>query len=514
MNIAASSYKTAQKAKHLFLPVFTNTSLEKEAFFSYLPKSSQKILAQFFTNECKKTDGEIKSLWLPEGDIRQIILFGLGEKEKWNMRKNPLLARRLVQYANNEDIREFTAPFSSVSAQGANTKEIAKIFAENSVMANFAFTKYKERPKEGWPEVNLICLLASEREIPEINSGIREGIIIGEETNQCRALSNTPGGDMTPILLANSAKRAVENLAVRATILDERKMRGLGMGAILGVAKGSEEKPCFIILEYRNGPKNQKPLVLVGKGVTFDTGGLNLKPSNYIYEMHMDMSGGAAVIHGIAAIAKLKLPINIVGLIPAAENMPSGSSYHPGDLLKSLSGKTIEVLDTDAEGRILLSDALTYGLRHKPGLMVDFATLTGAAHVALGNHMSALFTKESDEKLQQALIEIGKKSGDYLWPLPLWDEYLSEIKGTFGDLANVGAKDRYGGATHGAKFLEQFVDDTRWAHIDIAPRMTAREGEYLARGASGVGVRFIVELAKQYPAILGLSPNTALAAIP
>ena len=179
--------------------------------------------------------------------------------------------------------------------------------------------------------------------------------------------------------------------------------------------------------------------------------------------------------------------------------MPSGSSYRPGDLLKSLSGKVIEVLDTDAEGRVILADALAYALRYKPGLIADFATLTGAAHVALGNYCSAVFTNR--DNLQEKLVAIGQLSGDYVWPLPLWDEYLADIKGTFGDIANVGKTDRYGGAIHGAKFLEQFVNNTPWAHLDIAPRMTAYEGEYLAKGASGVGVRYIMELARQYPDI-------------
>ena len=305
---------------------------------------------------------------------------------------------------------------------------------------------------------------------------------------------------MTPALLACEAVETAKRTGMKATIFDEKKMGQIGMGAILGVGRGSDALPRFIILEYLKGPKNQKPLVLVGKGVTFDTGGLNLKPDQHIYEMHMDMSGGAAVIHGMAAIARLNIAINVVGLIPAVENMPSGSSYRPGDQLKSLSGKTIEVLNTDAEGRVILADALTYGLRYKPEVMIDLATLTGAAHIALGSYCSGVFS--NDETLQNNLVEIGKTSGDYLWPLPLWDEFLPEIKGTFGDLANIGSKDRYGGASHGAKFLEQFAGDTRFAHLDIAPRMTANDSEFLSKGAAGTGVRLIAELGARYPKLL------------
>jgi leucyl aminopeptidase len=269
---------------------------------------------------------------------------------------------------------------------------------------------------------------------------------------------------------------------------------------VLGVARGSGEEPQFIILEYKNGPAKQKPLVLAGKGVTFDTGGINLKPEQGINDMHMDMSGGAAVIHGIAAIARLKISIHVVGLIPAVENMPSGSSYRPGDILRSMSGKTIEIANTDAEGRVILADALFYGAtKYRPGLMIDIATLTGAAMVALGSYVNALFVPEQDSDLQKKLVRIGELANDPVWPMPLWDEYLADIKGTFGDIANLGkGNGRFGGATHGAKFLEQFIDGTRWAHIDIAPRMTTTEHDQLAKGASGTGVAYIVELAKTY----------------
>ena len=286
-------------------------------------------------------------------------------------------------------------------------------------------------------------------------------------------------------------------------ILGEADIEKLNMGGILGVAKGSAERPRFIVLEYAGGRKTEKPVVLVGKGVTFDTGGLNLKPSDGIYEMHMDMSAGAAVIHAIAALARIGTKKNVVGLVPAVENMPSGSSYRPGDLLTTMSGKTIEVMNTDAEGRIILADALTYAQRfYKPQTIVDIATLTGAAHVALGNHASALFM--NDAALERPLREAGERTGDFVWPLPLWEEYEEEIKGTFGDVANVG-KTRYGGAITAAVFLWQFVKagagmnskrqtkETPWAHLDIAPRITATESEYLAKGATGVPIALLVE---------------------
>lgn len=504
MKIGVCTYKEVSRGKNVFIPLFSaqggsasggqEESLEKEALFSYLPAEIRKQALAFVKKEFRGEEGEVKTLWLGK-DIERIVFFGWGDKKKWNFRKNHLVARKYVQVARSLRVSEFTTSFGQ--SLGKDKKEAAAIFASNAIMANFDFNKYKERPKEGWPEIKIIYLAADAKNHQEIERGIREGVVIGEEVNACRELANTPGGDMTPARLAQSAAEAARKTGVRIKILDEREMKKLGMGAILGVARGSAEKPRFIVMEYFRGPKKAKPLIVVGKGVTFDTGGLNLKPSAYIYEMHMDMSGGAAVVHGIAAIARLKLPVNIVGLIPAVENMPSGSSYHPGDLLKSMSGKVIEVLDTDAEGRVILSDALFYGRKfYNPGLMADFATLTGAAHVALGNYCSGVFSNQ--ENLLEKLVAIGKSSGDYVWPFPLWDEYLPEIKGTFGDLSNVGKGDRYGGAIHGAKFLEQFAGETPWAHFDIAPRMTTVESDLLSRGASGVGVRYIVELAKSY----------------
>ena len=509
MNIRIFSRRASARPRNLFIPLFQNTSLPTEEFFSLLDAETKKTLAEFAKKEFHGEEGEVKSLWRSGAMPERIVLFGLGEKEKWNERKTPLIPRRMVQYAKREKISEFTTPLLILKSH-FNMREYARLFAENAIMAGFEYNAYKKPPEEGWPQVKSISLAVRDKDARDAEAGIKEGVIIGEEVNRCRTLANTPGSDMTPKVLADEARKVGREIRIKVKILDEPEIKRLGMGGVLGVARGSDEKPKFIILEYHAGPKSpapsgrgspsnagrQKPLVLVGKGVTFDTGGLNLKPDQHIYEMHMDMSGGAAVIHGIAAIARLKLPINVVGLIPAVENMPSGSSYRPGDLLKSMSGKVIEVLNTDAEGRVILSDALTYALRYKPGLIVDFATLTGAAHVALGSYMSAVFTNR--EELIESLVAVGKQSGDYVWPLPLWDEYLADIKGTFGDLANIGQKDRYGGAIHGAKFLEQFVENAPWAHVDIAPRMTAHDQEFLAKGAAGTGVRYIVELAKEY----------------
>jgi len=304
--------------------------------------------------------------------------------------------------------------------------------------------------------------------------------------------------------LARKAKEAVKGLPVKVTILGEKEMEKLKMQAILSVGHGSDEESKFIIMEYKGGSQKDKPIVLVGKGVTFDTGGINLKPSSSLLGMNMDMSGGAAVIHTMALVAKMKIKKNVIGLIPAVENMPSGKSYRPGDVIRSMSGKTIEVLNTDAEGRVILADALTYAGKYNPEVVIDIATLTGAAIVALGERMSAIFTE--DDKLAKMLENAGEKTGDYVWRLPMWEEYENEIKGSLGDWTNVHNKDsRYGGAIYGAIFLYQFIKgkakggkDLKWAHIDMAPRMTSMTGENLATGAVGSPIRLLYKFIEQY----------------
>ena len=423
---------------------------------------------------------------------RKTLSIGIGKRDEVTRRKLFLIARQVIAAAKTNRIKKIAVNFSDFDFPKLKMKdsELAELLAINFEMANFEFVKYKSVPKEGWNFVEEVYVVGKVSK--EIKDGFARGQIIGQEVNGCRVLANTPGGEMTPRILASEAKKATKGAKVKVRILGATDIKKLKMGGIMGVAQGSDEAPRFIVLEYFGGPKTEQPVVLVGKGVTFDTGGLNLKPTEAIYEMHMDMSGGAAVIHAIALAAKLKLKKNVVGLIPAVENMPSGSSYRPGDVLRTMSGKTIEVLNTDAEGRIILADALTYAKKYNPRIVIDVATLTGAAMVALGQRASAIFSK--DESVIEKLRELGEKTGEYVWPLPLWDEYEEEVKGTFGDIANA-QKSKYGGAISGAMFLYQFAKDLScpWVHIDIAPRMTAIDGEYLAKGAAGAPVRLLIK---------------------
>lgn len=433
-----------------------------------------------------------------EDGSRKIVL-GVAEPEKMTRRKLILLARKIVSIAKGKKADTLLIDTNIFSFENVNLfdQEIGELVATNFLMANYSFTEFLTEPDGGFPSVKEIFFENASKEFME---GVKRGVIIGEEVNACRQLANLPGGDVTPETLAIEAKKIAKQHNLKVKILGVAEMKKLGMGGVLGVGKGSDLPPKFIILEYFGAPKSSAsgqgkggvgPVVLVGKGVTFDTGGINLKPENSMLGMNMDMSGGAAVMHTVAAIARLKVKCNLVALVPAVENMPSGASYRPGDILRSMSGKTIEVNNTDAEGRIILADALTYAAKYKPSLVVDVATLTGASMAALGERASALFT--ADENLEKEFRELGELSGDHVWPLPLWEEYDEEIKGTIGDWSNLG-KTRYGGAITAAAFLKQFAIGYPWVHLDIAPRMTSIEGEFLAKGAAGAPVRLLVKL--------------------
>ncbi len=365
-------------------------------------------------------------------------------------------------------------------------------------MANYEHTTYKTKPKEGWRSVEEILVCGDTP--TKMREGYKRGQIIGQEVNACRELANTPGADMTPHILAEKAKAAAKGTKTKVKVLGRKQMERLGRGGVVGVGKGSADEPQFIILEYKGGGK-QKPVVLVGKGVTFDTGGMQTKPGDSMYEMHLDMSGGAAVIHAVVLAAKLGVKANVVGLVPAVENASASNAMRPGDILKSLSGKTIEIKHTDAEGRVILADAITYAKRYNPAAVADAATLTGAALIALGEQASAFMTNEKELTIADYMA-LAEASGDYMWPLPLWDEYDDMVKGTFGDVPNISAQgnSRYGGVIAGGKFLEVFAKDLDcpWVHLDIAPVMTSSPGQQLAKGAAGAPVRFFLALIEKY----------------
>jgi len=441
-----------------------------------------------FVNVSYKNDDE----FIKESGVKTLYLKC---DEKMALRKLFLLVRKMIMMAKSVKAGKVSFNFYDFKFDDIKIpeNELAEIIGTQLDFANYEFNEYKTKIKEGFPEVKEIFILGTTK---EIEKNILKGDIIANEVNKTRSLSNTPGGDMTPAILAQKAKEGVLGLPVKVTVLGEKEMKKENMNAILSVGCGSDEESKFIIMEYWGADKKNKPTVLIGKGVTFDTGGINLKPSSSLLGMNMDMSGGASVIHTIALVAKMKLKKNVIGLIPSVENMPSGKSYRPGDIIRSMSGKTIEILNTDAEGRVVLADALTYAQKYKPEVVIDIATLTGAACVALGERASAIFTE--DDELSKSFEKISEKTGDYVWRLPLWEEYENEIKGSLGDWTNIHNKDsRYGGAIYAASFLHQFIKGTKWLHIDMAPRMVSMSGENLATGALGTPVRALFKFLEE-----------------
>ena len=437
--------------------------------------------------------------FIEKDGVRELHM-GFGASKTLPLRKMVLFLRKIIVTAKQNKLRKVALNWHEVrkiADKKISDKKVGEVLATAFQMANFDFNVYKKEPEGGFDTVDEVVIL----DAPKLaRDGIVRGEIIAMEVNSTRALSNTPGGDMTPKILSRVAQTIAEGTKVKVEVLGKKEMEKLGLGAILGIAKGSELEPQFITMEYRGAAKSKKPVVLIGKGVTFDTGGLQVKPGDSMYEMHMDMSGGAAVIHAVALAAKLKLKVNVIGLVPAVENSPSGSAVRPGDILRSLSGRTIEILHTDAEGRVIMADAITYAKRYDPKIVVDVATLTGASLIALGTQASAYMTNK--ESVIPTIQRLGEASGDYVWPFPAWEEYEEMTKGTFGDVPNISTagNSRYGGVIAGGMFLREFAKDLScpWVHIDMAPRMTSTQGEFLAKGAAGAPVRLLLGIIEEY----------------
>jgi len=514
MKFTLASSLRGLKADVLVLGWFEDQKLPSHAWWPALSQTARKTIQRQLKKPGTTLEwGSQSIVQLPNGPWQNIVIFGLGKRAEWSGRRNRLSIRRIVRLAAGSRWSTVALAFQKLTP-----RDVQQV-VENARLAAYEYRAHRQTPPAGWPEVQRV-ILAGKEITPEHQAAIKRGVAIANMVNHTRDLANTPGGLMTPKSLAAAATKIARERKLNVNVLTPVQMEKLKMGALLGVGKGSDEDPRLIVLEYngaseppltplserrgqtrpsssiKGGKEAQKPLVMVGKGITFDSGGYNLKPSNAMNEMHMDMSGGAAVIGAIAAIADLKLPINVVAIVPAAENMVSGSGFRPGDILKSMAGLNIEIGNTDAEGRLVLADGLTYAQKfYKPAALVDVATLTGAALVALGQEASALLTRNTN--LQTAGQEIGEASGDYVWPLPMWEEYDGLVKATFGDVTNSG-KSRWGGTIEGAMFLKKFVkDDVPWVHLDIAPTMSSIEGQGLAPGATGTGVRWLVELARR-----------------
>jgi leucyl aminopeptidase len=367
---------------------------------------------------------------------------------------------------------------------------IAGGLVEGTVLAAYEFDHFKSTDPEGRTKMEELVVSAHH----DVGEAVATAAVMAEAQNAARDLQNAPPNEMTPTRLAERAVELGAELdALNAEVAGRSEIESRGMGAFAAVARGSYEEPALITLRYE-GPHTDGPiLALVGKAVTFDSGGISIKPAMKMHEMKFDMSGGAAVIEAIGAIARLNLPLRVVGVVGATENMPSGRSMRPGDIVKACSGKTIEILNTDAEGRLVLCDCLAHAVELGAARIVDIATLTGGATVALGSVYAGLMG--NDDELQSAVEEAGRRSGDKVWRLPSDPDYDEGLRGQYGDIANVN-EDRKATTVMGGRFLSNFVGDTPWAHIDIAATAYNRGKPYAPKGGAGFGVRLLVELAR------------------
>jgi len=422
---------------------------------------------------------------------QRVLLVGLGKKKEVGTEKIRQAMGTASRQLRDSGIKSFSTPLHGHGQNKISTFESAQAIVEGCLLGLYQFTAYRTEKRSEIKEVQQITLVdRAEGKIAEVAGGSRTGQILADATNFVRDLCNHPSNVVTPSRLAEEARAIAKEFGLTCRVIEKDEAESLGMGAFLGVAKGSQEPPKFIILEYHGGKKKEAPVAIVGKSITFDSGGISIKPAEKMEQMKTDMSGGATVLGTMKALAQLKLPVSIVGLLPATENMPSGTAVKPGDVVRAMSGKTIEVINTDAEGRMILADALAYAARYKPSAIVDLATLTGACVVALGNRATGVMG--TNPKLIERLKRAGERCGERLWELPLWEEYQEQIKSDVADMKNVGG--RGAGAITAAAFLQKFVGDIPWAHLDIAGTSWNDDPRpYAPKGATGVGVRLLIQ---------------------
>jgi leucyl aminopeptidase len=423
---------------------------------------------------------------------RIVAVAGLGKQSDFTLDKIRTSAAEFCRTLRKLNCRRIATIVHGAGVGGVDPKAAAQALTEGSLLGLYRFRKYMTKESENQEVVELLIVERDADKLSDLQNGSHTGKIVAEATCMARNWINEPSNYMTPSDMAKVAQELARSHGLELTILDREQMEKEGMGSLLGVARGSCQPPKLIVLSYRGDKKSSTTCGFIGKGITFDSGGISIKPSENMSEMKGDMAGAAAVIAAISAIAQLKPKINITAIVPATENLPSGEALKPGDILKAINGKTIEVVNTDAEGRLILADALGYAVKKDISPLIDIATLTGACHIALGDVCSGIFG--NSQQLIDKVVKAGAEAGERLWQMPMYEEYKEQNKSDVADIKNSGG--RYGGAITAAQFLAEFVGETPWVHIDIAgTSMTEKENGYLVKGATGVYVRTLVNFA-------------------
>jgi leucyl aminopeptidase len=423
---------------------------------------------------------------------RVIAVAGLGKQSDFTLDRIRTLTGELCRSLRKLNCRRIATIVHGAGMGGIKPEAASQAITEGSLLGLYRFRKHITKETEDQQVEELLIIERDASKLPALKRGCLRGKIVAEATNMARDWINEPANYMTPTDLAKVAQKLARAHSLALTILDREQMEKEGLGSLLGVAKGSCQPPKLIVLSYKGDKKSRVISSFIGKGITFDSGGISIKPSENMAEMKGDMAGAAAAMAAVVAIAQLKPKVNVTVIVPATENLPSGKALKPGDILKAMNGKTIEVVNTDAEGRLILADALGYAVKKGFSPLVDIATLTGACHVALGDVCSGIFG--NTQELIDKVVKAGAEAGERLWQMPMYEEYKEQNKSDVADIKNSGG--RYGGAITAAQFLAEFVGETPWVHIDIAGTfMTEKERGYLVKGATGVCVRTLVNFA-------------------
>jgi leucyl aminopeptidase len=419
---------------------------------------------------------------------RRVLLIGCGDREGYKAAKITQMAGSAARFLRSKNIKSI----GIIPRAEGDVEKVAQMVVVGAIMGLFEPDKYRTKDKEQ-RQIDAVTVVIDGVDEKSLNRGAERGLIIGESINFTRDMANEPGAHLTPTVMAERAKQAAKKFGLTFDVLEQKQMEKLGMGALLGVARGSDEPPKLIVLKYqppKSRTNKQGLLALVGKGITFDSGGISLKPGENMELMKYDMTGAATVIGTMCAIAQLKPEIPVLGVAPCCENLPSGKATKPGDVLTAMTGKTIEVINTDAEGRLILADAIAYAKKLGATKIIDMATLTGAVSVALGDVNTAILG--TDQELIDQMIAAGQRVGERFWQLPLHDEYSKQIKSDIADIKNVGGKKA--GTITATAFLKEFAEETPWAHLDIAGTAWADPATpFRAKGPTGVAVRTLVE---------------------
>jgi len=421
----------------------------------------------------------------------RVVVAGLGKQPALSQDKVRGVVAETCRFLRQKGIDSIATVAQGAGIAGISLETAVQAVTEGALLGVYSFRRHITKEAEYGEIKELTIVEPDETKLPLLEQACYEGRVLAEATNLARDMVNEPANHMTPSHMAEIAAKLAESYRLELSVLEQEQMQELGMGALLGVSQGSQQPPKLIVLHYKGGDSTQLDVALAGKGVTFDSGGISIKPSEGMGEMKGDMAGGAAVMAAISAIAQLKPKINVAAIIPATENLPSGNALKPGDILTAMNGKTIEIISTDAEGRLILADALSYTKKLDAKHMIDVATLTGACRVALGDVCSGAFG--NNQELVDKVIAAGAEAGEPIWQMPMYEEYKEQNKSDVADIKNVGG--RYAGAITAAQFLAEFVGDTPWVHLDIAgTSMSDKERAYLVKGATGVPVRTLVNL--------------------